>query len=56
MADRVLVMSKGPGTIKEEFTISLPRPRHFHEVRFEPEFQQLQRAIWRSLADEFDGA
>ena len=56
MADRVLVMSKGPGTVKEEFVISLERPRHFHEVRFEPEFQRLQRAIWRSLADEFDEA
>jgi sulfonate transport system ATP-binding protein len=55
MADRVLVMSRGPGTIKEEFPVSLPRPRHFQEVRFEPEFQRLQRAIWRSLADEFDG-
>lgn len=54
MADRVLVMSRSPGTVKEEFPISLPRPRHFHEVRFEPEFQRLQRAIWRSLADEFD--
>jgi NitT/TauT family transport system ATP-binding protein len=54
MADRVLVMSRGPGTIKEEFAVSLPRPRHFHEVRFEPEFQRLQRAIWASLADEFD--
>lgn len=54
MADRVLVMSRSPGTVKEEFAISLPRPRHFHEVRFEPEFQRLQRAIWRSLADEFD--
>lgn len=56
MADRVLVMSRSPGTVKEEFPVSLPRPRHFHEVRFEPEFQRLQRAIWRSLADEFDGA
>ncbi|WP_432845720.1 ABC transporter ATP-binding protein [Amycolatopsis sp. CA-161197] len=54
MADRVLVMSRGPGTIKEEFRISLDRPRHFQEVRFEPEFQRLQRAIWRSLAEEFD--
>ncbi|WP_326834896.1 ABC transporter ATP-binding protein [Amycolatopsis rhabdoformis] len=54
MADRVLVMSRGPGTIKEEFRIDLDRPRHFQEVRFEPEFQRLQRAIWRSLAEEFD--
>ncbi|HEX3786956.1 MAG TPA: ABC transporter ATP-binding protein [Pseudonocardiaceae bacterium] len=54
MADRVLVMSRRPGTVKAEFPISLPRPRHFQDVRFEPEFQRLQRAIWASLADEFE--
>lgn len=54
MADRVLVMSRSPGTVKEEFSIDLPRPRHFREVRFEAEFQRLHRAIWDSLADEFD--
>lgn len=54
MADRVLVMSKGPGTIKDDFPITLPRPRDFREVRFTPEFQELQRAIWASLADELD--
>jgi NitT/TauT family transport system ATP-binding protein len=54
MADRVVVMSRRPGTVKAEFAVGLPRPRHFHEVRFEPEFQELQRAIWESLADEID--
>jgi NitT/TauT family transport system ATP-binding protein len=54
MADRVVVMSRRPGTVKAEFPIALQRPRHFHEVRFEPEFQRLQRAIWDSLADEID--
>ncbi|MCW2859237.1 MAG: transporter ATP-binding protein [Actinoallomurus sp.] len=54
MADRVVVMSRRPGTVKAEFAVGLPRPRHFHEVRFEPEFQELQRAIWDSLADEID--
>jgi len=54
MADRVLVMSRGPGTIKAEFSITLERPRDFHQVRFEPEFQDLQRAIWDSLAGEID--
>lgn len=55
MADRVVVMSRGPGTIKAEFPIPLARPRHFHEVRFSPQFQELQRSIWDSLADELDG-
>jgi NitT/TauT family transport system ATP-binding protein len=54
MADRVVVMSRRPGRVKAQFPISLPRPRHFQEVRFEPEFQRLQRAIWDSLADELD--
>ncbi|MFB9833092.1 ABC transporter ATP-binding protein [Actinoallomurus acaciae] len=54
MADRVVVMSRRPGTVKAEFPISLDRPRDFREVRFEPEFQRLQRAVWDSLADEID--
>jgi sulfonate transport system ATP-binding protein len=54
MADRVVVMSRRPGRVKAEFPVALPRPRNFREVRFEPEFQRLQRAIWDSLADELD--
>lgn len=41
MADRVLVMTNCPATIKKEFKIDLPRPR----VYTDPEFLRLRREI-----------
>jgi NitT/TauT family transport system ATP-binding protein len=52
LSDRVVVMSAAPGTIKAEFTIDLPRPRDFYEVRFETRFKELHRDIWASLSEE----
>jgi NitT/TauT family transport system ATP-binding protein len=54
LADRVLVMSPRPGRIVAEFRIDLPRPRDYEEIRFEPQFRDLQRAIWYALTG--DGA
>jgi ABC-type nitrate/sulfonate/bicarbonate transport system, ATPase component len=53
LADRVLVMTSSPGTIKESFEIDLPRPRgDVQEIRHEPRFLELQGQIWDSLKDE----
>jgi NitT/TauT family transport system ATP-binding protein len=49
LADRVLVMSPRPGRIVAEFRIDIPRPRDYEEIRFEPQFRDLQRAIWYAL-------
>jgi NitT/TauT family transport system ATP-binding protein len=49
LSDRVLVMSPRPGRIVAEFRIDLPRPRNYEEIRFEPEFRELQRSIWHAL-------
>jgi NitT/TauT family transport system ATP-binding protein len=49
LSDRVLVMSPRPGRIVAEFRIDLPRPRNYEEIRFEPQFRELQRAIWHAL-------
>jgi len=53
LADRVLVMTSSPGTIKESFDIDLPRPRgQVQDIRHEPRFLELQTLIWESLKDE----
>jgi NitT/TauT family transport system ATP-binding protein len=53
LADRVLVMTSSPGSIKQSFDIDLPRPRgEVHDIRHEPRFLELQSQIWESLKDE----
>jgi NitT/TauT family transport system ATP-binding protein len=44
LADRVIVMSPRPGTIKADLRINLPRPRHL-AIREAPEFIQYTRTI-----------
>jgi NitT/TauT family transport system ATP-binding protein len=57
LADRVLVMTSSPGTIKESFEIDLPRPRgEVQSIRHEPRFLELQSQIWSSLKDEVSRA
>lgn len=51
LSDRVIVMSKRPGTIKAEFKVELERPRPFYEIRFEPRFKELQREIWACMSE-----
>jgi NitT/TauT family transport system ATP-binding protein len=53
LADRVVVMTVGPGTVKGVYEIDLPRPRgEVQEIRFEPRFLELHQEIWESLRDE----
>jgi NitT/TauT family transport system ATP-binding protein len=57
LADRVVVMTVGPGTVKDVYDIDLPRPRGaVQEIRFEPRFLELHRQIWESLRDEVERA
>jgi NitT/TauT family transport system ATP-binding protein len=53
LADQVVVMTAGPGTVKEVYDIDLPRPRGaVQEIRFQPRFLELHRQIWESLREE----
>jgi NitT/TauT family transport system ATP-binding protein len=52
LADRVFVMSAGPGTLKGAYTIDLPRPRNVSEIRFDSRFVQLYQEIWEDLREE----
>src|SRR5712691_8183555 len=57
LADQVVVMTAGPGTVKAIYDIDLPRPRGaVQEIRFEPRFLELHHQIWASLRDEVERA
>jgi NitT/TauT family transport system ATP-binding protein len=57
LADRVVVMTSSPGSIKGVYDIDLPRPRgSVQEIRFESHFVELQHQIWESLRDEVERA
>jgi len=57
LADRVIVMTSGPGSVKASYDIDLPRPRGaVQDLRFEPRFLELQSEIWSALRDEVQRA
>jgi NitT/TauT family transport system ATP-binding protein len=57
LADRVVVMTSGPGSVKAIYDIDLPRPRgSVQEIRYEPRFLEIQHQIWDSLREEVERA
>jgi NitT/TauT family transport system ATP-binding protein len=53
LADRVVVLTAGPGTVKASYDIDLPRPRgSVQEIRFGKRFGELHEQVWESLRDE----
>jgi NitT/TauT family transport system ATP-binding protein len=52
MADRVVLMSRRPGVIKEDHRIDLPRPRKADGVLTDPQYQAIYSTLWRSLEQE----
>jgi NitT/TauT family transport system ATP-binding protein len=54
LADRVVVMTAGPATVKSIVPIDLPRPRRVEDIRLTPEFIELYRTVWDSLREEVE--
>ncbi len=52
LADRVMVFTAAPATVKRSYQIDLPRPRNVTEIRFEPRFTRLYQQIWEDLRSE----
>lgn len=52
LADRILVMTAGPGRIKAEVAVPFPRPRDFRAIRREPGYGELSARLWDELRDE----
>jgi NitT/TauT family transport system ATP-binding protein len=54
LSDRILVFTSGPGTIKRDYKVELPRPRdpfHIHET---PGFDELYDALWTDIRTEIE--
>ncbi|GHJ43381.1 mannosyltransferase [Catellatospora sp. TT07R-123] len=54
LADRVVVMTAAPATVKSVVPVTLPRPRNVDEIRLQPEFLDLYREVWESLREEVE--
>ncbi len=52
LADRVVVLTAVPATVKAEFPIPLPRPRDVEEIRLTTAFLDIYREVWSCLRDE----
>jgi NitT/TauT family transport system ATP-binding protein len=52
LADRIVVMSAGPGTIKATIPVPFTRPRGLTNVRTDPAFAEIFSEIWELLREE----
>ncbi|MFW6074540.1 MAG: ABC transporter ATP-binding protein [Chloroflexota bacterium] len=52
LADRILVLSARPGTIKADLSVPFARPRSVETVRSDPAFNDMFLQIWHLLRDD----
>lgn len=52
LSDRVIVLTAGPGEVRGDYKVNLPRPRNLLEVKLDPAFIELYRKIWADLEVE----
>lgn len=54
LSDRVVVMSRHPGRIKEVIDVDIPRPRQVARITEDERYGQLHQALWSQLRDDLD--
>lgn len=52
LADRIVLLSRRPSVIKNEYIVDLERPRVIEECKYNPKFLQLEKQIWNDIKDE----
>lgn len=52
LADRIVVLSRSPGTVRTIVPVDLPRPRWEYDVRAHPVFAEVRQEIWSMLKSD----
>ena len=52
LSDKVVVMTKRPGTVKAMVPVDLPRPRNVYEIAEQPGFAALHKELWNLFKSE----
>ena len=52
LADRIVLLSRRPSIVKNEYKVNLPRPRVIEECKYNPVFLELEKQIWHDIKDE----
>ena len=52
LGDRIVVMSRRPGRVKEILPVNIPRPRKILSVRAHPQYMELRNSIWEMLKQD----
>jgi NitT/TauT family transport system ATP-binding protein len=54
LGDRIVMMSRRPGRIREILPVEIPRPREILSVRAHPRYLELRNSIWEMLKQDLD--
>ncbi len=52
LGDRIVIMSRRPGRIREILPVEIPRPRKIISVRAHPRYIELRNSIWEMLKQD----
>ena len=54
LGDRIVMMSRRPGRIRDILPVQIPRPRQILSVRAHPRYLELRNFIWEMLKQDLD--